>query len=1025
MKKKILFIFILFSIFFIPKVVLATSSIDRIHFIKNESGAGDAIVIESNGHFGLVDTMSPGPTSPLATVDNSLVNNTDNGTKVYNYLKNIGCTYLDFVVITHNHADHNGGISELQELVTSDTIVFYKEDIKVTDDVEEALGMNNHEAYLAELNYLNSRNAIKCNVLSCNPSNISNSFISNIVKENKSDIDYNVNLKKRIVFNFGDYNINLYNLYTLSNHAENLNSIITHIVHTPSDKSALLMGDLDSSLGDKDYNYPSTVSHLINDPIELGYDPFVGIDSQMALIIEGADILKAANQADDTSNSYYLLRTLKPSHYIIPDVHFEDEGGLSPQRKAVSTVLIARRTCGADSYYTSQSDGAIVAEFGSDSYTIKNFNSLGSETSNTMTTISAHISSSFDTGWFDANYALYSDRKLMYLNGGSVTTGRTNIDGNWFTFDGVGIMYEGFSSEDNSLRYYIQKKNADANHVRGAMALGFMTIDNKYYYFRTRDNDISAGAMGTAVEGWNTINNNLYYFRTHDNEISSGEQYTAILGFAVIGGDKYYFRTIDNDVSNGPMGSALRSACVKVGNKRYCFDENAHVSSENTIVDVPTTATMCNKLQYNGEEQVLTKDALDGYIWGENLGTNIGFYQVTATLDGDEYIWSDDTTEDKTITCEIDRIKINKPVLVSDSFDYVGVSYTPIVSGYDGKIMEKTGTHSAINAGTYSITVGLLDTTMMEWEDGTDTSIILNWVINKAYTDVPIVHDVEEYYDGEPHTVIIDSIDNGTLKYSLNATDWSETIPTRTIVGETVIYAKIFGDSNYEDSDVSQGTITILKSPAANPIVTNYRGKCDGEPHSITAVAPSNGTIYYSTDNENWSTTNPYRIDVGVTTVYVKVDGDDNHDYSEVVIGEIRLLGEDEYAINEYDYSDEDGIVYGVKAGTTCAQFKSKVVAGYGYQVTVDCTQSNVVYTGGKVRIKEGNTLIKEYSIVVVGDANGDGSVGILDYIKIRKDIMDTERLGPIYAIAADMNKNQEIDIIDYIRIRKIIMEEE
>ena len=36
---------------------------------------------------------------------------------------------------------------------------------------------------------------------------------------------------------------------------------------------------------------------------------------------------------------------------------------------------------------------------------------------------------------------------------------------------------------------------------------------------------------------------------------------------------------------------------------------------------------------------------------------------------------------------------------------------------------------------------------------------------------------------------------------------------------------------------------------------------------------------------------------------------------------------------------------------------------------------------------------------------------------------MDIEKLAGIYYKAADVNNNNKIDIIDYIRIRKIIME--
>ena len=72
--------------------------INKIHFIKQSikgSYAGDAILLESDGHYAMVDT--------------GLQNEADNKF-VYNYLKSVGVKELDFILITHNHNDHAGGV---------------------------------------------------------------------------------------------------------------------------------------------------------------------------------------------------------------------------------------------------------------------------------------------------------------------------------------------------------------------------------------------------------------------------------------------------------------------------------------------------------------------------------------------------------------------------------------------------------------------------------------------------------------------------------------------------------------------------------------------------------------------------------------------------------------------------------------------------------------------------------------------------------------------------------------------------
>lgn len=63
-----------------------------IHFL--DVGEGDSSLILCDGHAMLID----GGTS-------------ENSSKIYSYLKTQGITYLDYVVCTHPHADHAGGLS--------------------------------------------------------------------------------------------------------------------------------------------------------------------------------------------------------------------------------------------------------------------------------------------------------------------------------------------------------------------------------------------------------------------------------------------------------------------------------------------------------------------------------------------------------------------------------------------------------------------------------------------------------------------------------------------------------------------------------------------------------------------------------------------------------------------------------------------------------------------------------------------------------------------------------------------------
>ena len=81
---------------------------DRIHFLR--TGGSDAILIESDGHFAMVDAGED--TDNPRGFDSLNLQGFEQ--EVLAYLKahaadENGCVYLDFVVGTHSHSDHIGG----------------------------------------------------------------------------------------------------------------------------------------------------------------------------------------------------------------------------------------------------------------------------------------------------------------------------------------------------------------------------------------------------------------------------------------------------------------------------------------------------------------------------------------------------------------------------------------------------------------------------------------------------------------------------------------------------------------------------------------------------------------------------------------------------------------------------------------------------------------------------------------------------------------------------------------------------
>lgn len=63
-----------------------------------------------------------------------------------------------------------------------------------------------------------------------------------------------------------------------------------------------------------------------------------------------------------------------------------------------------------------------------------------------------------------------------------------------------------------------------------------------------------------------------------------------------------------------------------------------------------------------------------------------------------------------------------------------------------------------------------------------------------------------------------------------------------------------------------------------------------------------------------------------------------------------------------------------------------------------------------------------EYTLVVIGDTNGDGEITPLDYVKTKNHIMKVTILQGAYEKASDATKDGDITPLDYVKIKNHIM---
>ena len=245
-------------------------SVNRIHFINTKGNSGsDAILLESNGHFALIDTGEdfdfPDGTNPLYPIRKG--NTTQNykvlEDRVLRHLKNVGVNKLDFVLGTHVHSDHIGGVDEVLNHYSVEKLYLKRySDNRLTDSTRLWDNLFNYD------------NALKA------AKNKNVKIIQDISEKDSH-------------FKLGDMDIQLYNYKNEYDNNGNLkrvyddnsNSIVAVI--TVNGQKIYLGGDLDNAEGAED---------------QLG--PQIG----------KVDLMKWNHHSESTkSNSINFLENLKPS----------------------------------------------------------------------------------------------------------------------------------------------------------------------------------------------------------------------------------------------------------------------------------------------------------------------------------------------------------------------------------------------------------------------------------------------------------------------------------------------------------------------------------------------------------------------------------------------------------------------------------------------------------------------------------------------------------------------------------------
>ncbi len=234
---------------------------DRIHFLNTANS--DCIILESNGHFAMVDS-GEGNSNPRRKTEYKGYEE-----EVIAYVKKVakkddGKAHLDFVLGTHYHYDHVGVYHTL--LGDKDIIIdtaYFKEYNPQIDKDYEVTRWGLLDSYNQIINDVKSRNI---------------SLIHDIPKK----------------LTFGDFNLEFYNrgyFDDLINHGENAASIGIKV--TKGEKTAFLAADITKSSG-VEQKLIGKIGHC--DLLKIGHHGYFGSSSASFLDEITPDVCIATNQ---------------------------------------------------------------------------------------------------------------------------------------------------------------------------------------------------------------------------------------------------------------------------------------------------------------------------------------------------------------------------------------------------------------------------------------------------------------------------------------------------------------------------------------------------------------------------------------------------------------------------------------------------------------------------------------------------------------------------------------------------------
>ncbi len=568
-----------------PVTALATgfSQAERVYFFNmagNKAGDGDFIIVESEGHFGLIDaghryadTIQDADGTVYAAESSRNLSSQvpyKNGRDAAQYMiDSLGITHLDFIVGTHSHSDHIGGVPEIAELTFTDengdtrhlvdenTVYLYK-NYQHINDVQDDIQIHNrsvidekgcvktwswhNQAYVYQA--VHSMQERGCAV-----AELSNGIHVSAATQAKADYSgvvaainsvdglscahyyrgaLNDYYDDFVIFQMGKLSIRLYNLFVTDTVTDdNVNSLVA-LVTDGSTKVVSL----------SDINVEKRTEQKLAKAI---YDD-----------VGTADLVKAAHHgAVRGSNSREMLEYLQPQNMVV--TRSKDYVVGSNGRGSFSAAMVyARNHYNTTFYEVGASDFGVVAEFAKGKVNLYNLTGTGSNTA--LTSPQQCVSKLVPVnGWshWTVEMGDPDTEELCYLRDGvQVAAWYTEDEQWWYYINEHSQMQYGWLYLNGG--YYYLATDATADYPRGAMVTGWNYIDGNWYFF---------GDSGKLANGWTETAEGWYYFDNNASYLKNG--------WYKISGYWYYFNA----------KGILQTGWLKLGGKQYYLDEKGSMQT--------------------------------------------------------------------------------------------------------------------------------------------------------------------------------------------------------------------------------------------------------------------------------------------------------------------------------------------------------------------------------------------------------------------------------------------------------------